>query len=63
MAISKGDLALDRRQNVTSKSVRRSLVSTSESGENVRQNPPNDRRFSDELTTVVGFRAALMINP
>ena len=54
MAISKGNLAHDRGENVTSKSVRQSLVSTWESGENVMQNPTNDRRWS---------RAALMINP
>ena len=51
MAISKGNLGHDRGENATPKSVRRSLVSTSES-ENVMQNPTNDRRFSDELTTV-----------
>ncbi|MCV6574872.1 MAG: hypothetical protein OIF58_03970, partial [Cohaesibacter sp.] len=51
-AVLKGNLPHDHGENATSKSVLPSLVSTSESRENVMQNPANDQRFSDELTTV-----------
>ena len=52
MAISKGNVAHDRGENVTSESVHQSLDSTLESREDAMQNPTNNRRFSDELTTV-----------
>ena len=51
MAISKVNVAHDHGENVTSKSVCRSYNSTSQSRENAMQNPTNDWRFSDELTS------------
>ena len=55
MAISKGNLAHDHGENVTSKRVRRSLVSTPESGENVMQNRTQNGAFILPKTIGIHF--------